>query len=84
MAPQGVDNGVVTGRRLAHGYTNRSWVEHGQVVKEYEAVDAQERMRVEVAALSRVAAVVPVPEVVAVDLSRRSISRCQSSCAGET
>ncbi|WP_157720486.1 phosphotransferase [Friedmanniella luteola] len=58
-------------RRLPHGYTNRSWVEDGQVVKEYNAVDGAERLRVEVAALGRSAGVVPVPEVVSVDLGRR-------------
>jgi aminoglycoside phosphotransferase (APT) family kinase protein len=61
----------MTGRRLAHGYTNLSWVENGQVVKEYDAVDGQERLRVEVAALGRLADVVPVPKVVSVDLFRR-------------
>lgn len=63
--------GFVSGRRLAHGYSNLSWVENGQVVKEYDAVDGQERLRVEVAALSRLIDVVPVPRVVSVDLLYR-------------
>jgi len=41
------------------------------VVKEYDALDGQERLRVEVEALSRLAQVVPVPAVVSVDLGRR-------------
>ena len=61
----------MTGRRLAHGYTNLSWVENGQVVKEYDAVDGQERLRVEVGALGRLVGVMPVPEVVSVDPLRR-------------
>ena len=61
----------MTGPRLAHGYTNLSWVENGQIVKEYDAADGQERLRVEVAALGRLAEVVPVPKVVAVDLVNR-------------
>jgi Ser/Thr protein kinase RdoA (MazF antagonist) len=61
----------VTGRRLAHGYTNLSWLEDGQVVKEYDAADGSERLRVEVAALGRVAALVPVPKVISVDPVRR-------------
>jgi aminoglycoside phosphotransferase (APT) family kinase protein len=61
----------VSGRRLAHGYSNLSWIEDGQVVKEYDAVDGQERLRVEVRALSRLVDVVPVPRVVSVDLLRR-------------
>lgn len=61
----------MSGRRLAHGYSNLSWIEDGQVVKEYDAVDGQERLRVEVAALRRVVDVVPVPRVVSVDPLRR-------------
>jgi tRNA A-37 threonylcarbamoyl transferase component Bud32 len=69
--PPARDNGVVSARRLAHGYTNLSWVENGQVVKEYDAVDGQERLRVEVAVLGRLADIVPVPKVLSVDLLRR-------------
>ena len=54
-------------RRLAHGYTNHSWLDGDLVVKQYQGVDAAERLRVEVAALARVAGVVPVPDVVRVD-----------------
>jgi tRNA A-37 threonylcarbamoyl transferase component Bud32 len=61
----------VTDRRLVHGYSNLSWIESGQVIKEYDAVDGPERLRVEVAALARVAEVVPVPEVVSFDPARR-------------
>jgi tRNA A-37 threonylcarbamoyl transferase component Bud32 len=68
-----VDHGVMSGRRLAHGYTNRSWVENGHVVKEYDGVDGSERLAVEVAALGRVARVVPVPEVLSVDLAGRRV-----------
>jgi aminoglycoside phosphotransferase (APT) family kinase protein len=57
----------VTERPLAHGYTNESWVNGEFVVKQYRGVDAAERLRTEVAALERVAGVVPVPGVVAVD-----------------
>jgi tRNA A-37 threonylcarbamoyl transferase component Bud32 len=53
--------------RLAHGYTNQSWLDGEFVVKQYEGVDAAERLRVEVAALARVGGVVPVPDVVHVD-----------------
>jgi hypothetical protein len=63
----------VTSRRLAHGYTNLSWVEDGQVVKEYDVADGSERLRVEVSALGRVANVVPVPQVVSVDRVRRRV-----------
>jgi len=54
-------------RRLAHGYTNQSWLDGELVVKQYEGVDAVERLRVEVAALARVVGVVPVPDVIQVD-----------------
>jgi Phosphotransferase enzyme family len=57
----------VPGRRIAHGYSNLSWFEDGHVVKEYDAVDGPERLRVEVAALGRLAGVLPVPRVVSVD-----------------
>jgi Ser/Thr protein kinase RdoA (MazF antagonist) len=40
-------------------------------VKEYDGVDGLERLRVEVAALGRLADVVPVPKVLSVDLVRR-------------
>ncbi len=63
----------MTGRRLAHGYTNLSWVQNGQVVKEYDAADGSERLQVEVAALGRVQGVVPVARVVSVDLLRRRV-----------
>lgn len=53
--------------RLPHGYTNQSWLDGELVVKQYHGVDAAERLRVEVAALARVAGVVPVPDVVQVD-----------------
>src|SRR5919202_5720508 len=58
---------VVEGR-LAHGYTNQSWLAGELVVKQYQGVDAGVRLGVEVAALARVAGVVPVPDVVKVDL----------------
>ena len=54
-------------RRLAHGYTNESWLDGELVVKQYRHVDAAERLRTEVAALARVAGIVPVPGVVGVD-----------------
>ena len=54
-------------RRLAHGYTNESWLDGELVVKQYGHVDAAERLRTEVAALGRVAGIVPVPGVVRVD-----------------
>lgn len=64
----------MSGRRLAHGYSNLSWVENGQVVKEFDPVDGQERLGVEVAALSRLVDAVPVPRVVSVDLlGRRAV-----------
>ena len=53
--------------RLAHGYTNQSWLAGELVVKQYQGVDAGVRLGVEVAALARVAGVVPVPDVVKVD-----------------
>jgi hypothetical protein len=51
---------VVEGR-LAHGYTNQSWLAGELVVKQYQGVDAAVRLGVEVEALARVAGVVPVP-----------------------
>ena len=57
----------VAGRRLAHGYTNESWLDGELVVKQYRHVDAVERLGTEVTALARVAGVVPVPSVVNVD-----------------
>jgi aminoglycoside phosphotransferase (APT) family kinase protein len=57
----------VADRRLAHGYTNGSWLDGELVVKQYGHVDAAERLRTEVAALARVAGIVPVPGVVRVD-----------------
>jgi hypothetical protein len=61
----------VSGRRLAHGYSNLSWFENGHVVKKYDAVDGPERLGVEVATLDRLEGVLPVPRVVSVDLVRR-------------
>jgi aminoglycoside phosphotransferase (APT) family kinase protein len=60
----------VIDRRLAHGYTNQSWVEHARVVKQYDGDDADARLRTEVAALARAAGAVPVPEVVEVSALR--------------
>jgi tRNA A-37 threonylcarbamoyl transferase component Bud32 len=57
-------------RRLAHGYTNQSWLDGELVVKQYQGVDAADRLRIEVAALARVAGVVPAPDVVEVDPAR--------------
>jgi aminoglycoside phosphotransferase (APT) family kinase protein len=57
----------VADRRLAHGYTNESWLDGELVVKQYGHVDAAERLRTEIAALARVAGIVPVPGVVRVD-----------------
>jgi aminoglycoside phosphotransferase (APT) family kinase protein len=57
----------VAERRLAHGYTNESWLDGEIVVKQYRHADAAERLRTEVAALERVAGVVPVPGVEEVD-----------------
>lgn len=62
------------GRRLAHGYTNQSWIEEARVVKHYDGVDGEERLRTEVAVLVRAGNAVPVPEVVEVDPGRRQVS----------
>ncbi len=57
-------------RRLVHGYTNQSWLNGGLVVKQYRDGDAAERLQTESATLTRVAGVVPVPDVVEVDPAR--------------
>jgi aminoglycoside phosphotransferase (APT) family kinase protein len=63
----------VSGRRLAHGYTNQSWIENARVVKHYDGVDGEERLRTEVAALARAGGAVPVPKVVEVDPRRGQV-----------
>jgi tRNA A-37 threonylcarbamoyl transferase component Bud32 len=64
----------MTERRLVHGYTNQSWLDGGLVVKQYRNGDAAERMQTEVATLTRVAGVVPVPDVIEVDTARARVT----------
>jgi tRNA A-37 threonylcarbamoyl transferase component Bud32 len=68
-----VDVDGVTGRQLAHGYTNQSWMQDGLVVKQYEGVDALERLHTEVTALARAADAAPVAPVVKVDVMSRRV-----------
>lgn len=63
----------MTDRRLPHGYSNQSWVDNAQVVKQYSGIDASVRQRTEVEALARVAGVVPVPKIIEVDPDRHRV-----------
>ena len=63
----------VIGRRLPHGYTNQSWLQHSTIVKQYDGADGLARLRTEVAALARAGDAVPVPEVLGVDERRRQV-----------
>lgn len=69
----GVTMAGVTGRRLPHGYRNQTRVVQAGVVKQYDGVDAEPRLRTEIAALARARQAVPVHDVVAVDLPRRRV-----------
>jgi tRNA A-37 threonylcarbamoyl transferase component Bud32 len=64
----------MTERRLVHGYTNQSWLDGGLVVKQYQNGDAAERLQTETATLTRVAGVVPVPEVIEVNTARARVT----------
>lgn len=69
----GVTMAGMTGHRLPHGYTNETRVEHAGVVKRYDGIDGEARLRTEVAALARARHAVPVPEVVDVDALRQRV-----------
>jgi Phosphotransferase enzyme family len=57
----------VTEPRLAHGYTNQSWIRDGLVFKQYQGLNADERLRSEIRAMTEASDAVPVPKVVEVD-----------------
>jgi tRNA A-37 threonylcarbamoyl transferase component Bud32 len=60
-------------RRLAHGYTNETWVSGTTVCKRYLGLDAEDRMRRELAAVEAVGTAVPAPRVLSVDRVRRLV-----------
>jgi aminoglycoside phosphotransferase (APT) family kinase protein len=64
----------MTEGRLVHGYTNQLWLNGGLVVKQYQNDDALERLQTETATLTRVAGVVPVPDVIEIDTARARVT----------
>jgi tRNA A-37 threonylcarbamoyl transferase component Bud32 len=67
------DDGVVTQRRLAHGYTNECWSDGDRVVKQYRGPDAVERLQTEVGAMERAVHAIPVPRLLEVDVAETRV-----------
>ncbi len=59
--------------RLAHGYTNTSLLDGTIVTKRYQGTDAGERLIREAAALRALAGSLPVPDILAVDVTRQQL-----------